>query len=243
MRRMLLLSCLLGAGPAWAGSAAMESPAAPAAIAAAQIAQAQISQAQIAQAWLAEYRVHDAQGDRTLVLVRGDDRVEYRLAGEPVRVWEKVADGLVHREVFLDAGRVVSYAPGDLRALGRTPGWPQLSHLVDPDLRAQLGERGVAKVRAAHDAQATRYRGKAHGVPVELDWLDAADLPATYRSGQGKTLFAVELRSLRQVPVAQAFTVTEGLREIDYADIGDMELDPFARQYIREGAGHADAGH
>jgi hypothetical protein len=126
---------------------------------------------------------------------------------------------------------------------GRTPGWPQLSHLVDPDLRAQLGQRGVAKVRAAHDAQATHYRGEAHGVPVELVWLDAADLPATYRSGQGKAAFSLELRALRQVPVAQAFTVTEGLREIDYADIGDMELDPFARQYIRQGAGHADAGH
>jgi hypothetical protein len=177
------------------------------------------------------------------VLVRDDDRVEYRLAGEPVRVWEKVADGFVHREVFLDAHRVVSYAPGDLRALGRTPGWPQLSHLIDPELRGQLRERGRTKVRAAHDAQARRYQGDARGVPVELDWLDAADLPARYRSGKGKAAFELELRALQQASTTQAFTATDGLREIDYADIGDMELDPFARQYIREGAGHAEGDH
>lgn len=217
MRRAFsLLLCVFGTGPVWAGSNTAE-----------------------ALAWVAEYRVHDGQGDRTLVLVRSDERIEYRLAGEPVRVWENGADGLVHREVFVADGRIVSYAPGDLRALGRNPEWRQLSHLVDPALRAQLQERGTTKVSAAHDAQARRYRGNVHSVPVQLDWLDAADLPAHYRSGKRRAAYVLELRSLEQRPESLAFTATDGLREIDYADIGDMELDPFARRYIREGAGMA----
>lgn len=218
MRRALfLLLCVLGTtGPVWAGSGTSE-----------------------ALAWVAEYRVHDGQGDRTLVLVRSDARVEYRLAGEPVRVWESGADGLVHREVFVADGRVVSYMPGDLRALGRNPEWSQLSHLVAPALRAQLQEKGTTKVSVAHEAPARRYRGDVRGVPVQLDWLEAADLPARYRSGKGRAAYVLELRSLEQRPAGVAFTATDGLREIDYADIGDMELDPFARRYIREGAGVA----
>jgi len=213
-RAFFLLLCVFG--PAWAGSSAADAP-----------------------AWVAEYRVHDGQGDRALVLVRSDDRVEYRLAGEPVRVWENGTDGLIHREVFVADGRIVSYTPGDLRALGRNPGWLQLSHLVDPALRAQLQEQGTTKVSAAHDAPAHRYRGNAQDVPVRLDWLDGADLPAHYRSGKGRAAYVLELRSLERRPENLAFTATDGLREIDYADIGDMELDPFAHRYIREGAGMA----
>lgn len=33
----------------------------------------------------------------------------------------------------------------------------------------------------------------------------------------------------------QAFTSTTDYRERDFADIGDMELDPFARRYILQG--------
>ncbi|QNP40229.1 hypothetical protein [Lysobacter solisilvae (ex Woo and Kim 2020)] len=215
-RALLLLLCVFGTGPVWAGSSAVQ-----------------------AHAWVAEYRVHDGQGDRTLVLVRSDDRVEYRLAGEPVRVWENGADGLVHREVFVADGRIVSYTPGDLRALGRNPEWLSLSHLVDPALRAQLQAQGARKVSALRNARAQRYRGEVHGVPVQLDWLDAADLPAQYRSGKGRAAYRLELRTLEQRPASVAFTATDGLREIDYADIGDMELDPFARRYIRAGAGVA----
>ena len=215
-RAFFLLLCVCGTGPAWAGSNAAE-----------------------ALAWVAEYRVHDDQGDRMLVLVRNDDRVEYRLAGEPVRIWENGADGLVHCEVFIADGRIVSYTPGDLRALGRNPEWLQLSHLVDPSLRAQLQGQGTRKVSVAHDAPAHRYRGDVRGVQVQLDWLDAADLPAHYRSGKGRAAYVLELRSLERRPESLAFIATDGLREIDYADIGDMELDPFARRYIREGAGVA----
>jgi hypothetical protein len=77
------------------------------------------------------------------------------------------------------------------------------------------------------------------GVQAQLDWLEVADLPARYRSGNGRAAYVLELRALEQRPAILAFTATENLREIDYADIGDMELDPFARRYIREGAGVA----
>lgn len=217
MRRALfLLLWMLGAGPAWAGSGATDTL-----------------------AWVAEYRVHDSRGDRTLVLVRTDARVEYRWAGEPVRIWENGADGLVHREVFVADACVVSYSPGDLRALGRNPGWLQLNHLLDPALRMQLQKRGMAKVGAARDMRAQRYRGEVQDVPVQLDWLEAAELPVRYRSGKGQAAYVLELRALEQRPASLAFTATDGLREIDYADIGDMERDPFVRRHLDGSTGMA----
>ena len=119
LRALQLSVCLLGAGQVWAGPAAS----------------ADNNGADDTTAWVAEYRVHDGQGDRTLVLVRSEDRVEYRIGGEPVRVWKRGADGLIHQEVFVGEGRIVSYTPGDLRALGRNPGWLMLNHVVDPSVR------------------------------------------------------------------------------------------------------------
>ncbi|GAB3090863.1 hypothetical protein [Lysobacter terrae] len=225
LRAFLLSTCLLGAGQVWAGPAAQAS--------------SDSTGADSATAWVAEYRVHDGQGDRTLVLARSDDRVEYRIAGEPVRVWMRGADGLTHQEVFVAEGQVVSYTPGDLRALGRDPGWVALNHVVDPSVREHLQAQGSTRSRSANGAEVQRYRGQVRGVPVELGWLEQAALPASYRSGQGRAAYTLELRALKTEPVAQAFTRTDGMREIDYADIGDMELDPFARRYIREGAGSA----
>ncbi|MET1161613.1 MAG: hypothetical protein ABWY48_03660, partial [Pseudoxanthomonas sp.] len=38
-------------------------------------------------AWVAEYAVHDQKGERTLVLARDEDQVEYRLGNEAPRIW------------------------------------------------------------------------------------------------------------------------------------------------------------
>lgn len=209
-RLMLLLSLLL-AGPSWAGDATN-------------------------QAWRAEYTLDDVRGARTLLLIRSDDRVEYRIAGEPTRVWQRSADGLEHQEIFVDAARVVTYSPGDLRALGRHPRWSLLSSLIEPQVRSRLQSVGSTR---GPGGVAQRYQGVLEGERVVLDWLDAPSLPAHYLRGSGPDRVELILQTLAQVPVERAFTATGDFRELDYADIGDMELDPFARRYILQGAGAA----
>lgn len=216
-RRWAVLLALCLAGPSWAGEAGGSASVAPA------------SQDQ---AWVAEYQLHDGQGDRSLVVVRDAHRVEYRVSGEPIRVWRQGGDGVEHRQIFPTDGKVVIYTPGDLRALGRAPDWARLSGLVDPALRGQLKASGAIKV--AGEA-ARRYRGIREGARVELAWLQAAALPARYRLGTGKSRFELTLRKLAQRPTGEAFTRTDAYRELDYADIGDMEMDPFAKRYILQG--------
>jgi hypothetical protein len=206
------------AGPAWAGEvrgsagtvAAREAP----------------------QAWVAEYRIRDAGVERTLVLVRSDTQVEHRMPGEPVRAWQKIGDGVEHREIFAAQQRVVVYAPGDLRALGQSQDWARLGGLVDPALLAGLKDAGSTRTAGQ---VARRLRGVHEGDRIDLDWIAGAELPARYRRVGPQGRFQLELRTLQRVPAAAAFASTDGYRELDYADIGDMELDPFARQYIRQG--------
>lgn len=181
-------------------------------------------------AWVADYRIRDANGERGLVMVRDDNRVEYRVANEPVRVWRQTADGVELRELYSAERRMVVYAPGDLRTLDKVPDWAQLSGLVDPALRTQLKATGDA---AAFAQPLTRYRGvDRDGTPVALDWLADSGLPARYCAGKhcssrSRSDDALRLQGLTQASAEGAFTSFEGLLEIDHADLGDMELDAF----------------
>ena len=134
------------------------------------------------EAWVGDYRVRDAHGERALTLVRDDSRVEYRVEGEPIRVWRQTSDGLELTELYPAERRMIVYAPGDLRTMNLQPDWAQLTGLVDPALRTQLGASGDATAIAQ---PLTRYRGNdKQGAPVQLDWLAEAALPARYCVGR-----------------------------------------------------------
>ena len=189
-------------------------------------------------AWVGDFRIRDARGERELRLVRDGTRIEYRIAGEPIRVWRQTPDGVELRELYPADRRMVVYAPGDLRTLDKVPDWAQLSGLVDPALRARLKAMGDSVAFARPFA---RYRGAdAQGKHVELDWLPAADLPARYCTGKPDSRKcsggdAIRLQGLTQVPAQRAFTPLDGLLEVDHADLGDMEMDAFVH-----GLSHAE---
>ncbi len=189
-------------------------------------------------AWVGDYRIRDARGERELRLVRDGTRIEYRIAGEPIRVWRQTPDGVELRELYPAGRRMVVYAPGGLRTLDKVPDWAQLSGLVDPALRARLNSTGYS---AAFAQPLARYRGAdARGKHVELDWLPTPGLPARYCTGKPDSRKcsggdAIRLQGLTQIPAPQAFTPLDGLLEIDSADLGDMEMDAFVH-----GLSHAE---
>lgn len=247
-RSVCLLTVLSLAAQSWAGEAARTGDAGIAGAGATASALASTSANPVSASVLrAEYRVRDARGERTLVLVRSDDRIEYRMQGEPAEVWRKTPDGIARLELFADDKRSVAWSPGDLRTTGRMPQWPQLASPIHPELRTRLQRGGDSKVLGA---AAARYRGEsAEGQPIALDWIEAEGLPAYYRSGPRKAkpddagAYELRLIGLERVPAGMAFTDTAGYRETDYADLGDMELDPFAASYLKHrGDGHSHGG-
>lgn len=233
----MLVAGLLCAGPVWAGAGEASADNA-------SLAGSTAAATEPATALRAEYTVRDAQGERRLVLVRTADRIEYRMQGEPVEVWRNTPDGIARLELFAEERRSVAWSPGDLRTVGEMPQWPQLASPIHPELRTRLQRHGEAK---APGATAARYRGQsAEGQPIALEWIEAEGLPSYYRTGQPNAkagepgAYELRLRTLERVPAAGAFTATADYRETDYADLGDMELDPFAANYLkRRGHGHA----
>ncbi|UOF14169.1 hypothetical protein IEQ11_20955 [Lysobacter capsici] len=232
------------AGPSWAGDTVRPEAGAIAGLAGDRGDGPAAANAASAPVLVAEYQVRDARGERRLVLVRSADRIEYRMQGEPVEVWRKTPDGIARLELFAKEQRSVSWSPGDLRTIGEMPRWEQLASPINPELRARLQRHGEVK---AFGGVALRYRGEsAEGQAIALEWIEADGLPAYYRAGKGKASAggagAYELRLLKldRVGGDGAFTATSDYRETDYADLGDMELDPFAANYLKHrGDAHA----
>ena len=226
MGRGWLLLLALIAGQGWAGDGGSDGPGSNNTVAGDE------------SAWVGDYRIRDASGERELKLVRDGTRIEYRIAGEPVRVWRQTPDGVELRELYPADRRMVVYAPGDLRTLDKVPDWAQLSGLVDPALRARLKSTGDS---VAFERPLARYRGAdAQGKHVELDWLPTPGLPARYCTGKPDSRKcsggdAIRLQELTQAPAERAFTSLDGLLEIDHADLGDMEMDAFVH-----GLSHAE---
>lgn len=242
---LCLLASLICAGPTWAGEAAGVNEKAMTGVVAGDrgtVLEATAA-AQPADALRAEYSVRDARGERSLVLVRSDDRIEYRMQGEPVEVWRNTPDGIARLELFAKEQRSVSWSPGDLRTIGQMPQWEQLASPINPELRTRLQRHGDAK---ALGVTAARYRGEsAEGQAIALEWIDAEGLPAYYRTAAHKPkdgatgAYELRLRKLERVAADDAFTATADYRETDYADLGDMELDPFAASYLK----HREPAH
>ena len=187
-------------------------------------------------AWRAEYEVEDGGARQALVVVRDATRVEYRGDGAaPPRIWRRLDDGVERTEVFADRGAAVVASPGDLRTLDELPEWDTLAGVVPATLRDSLPATGRV---TRFDRAATRHAGvDAQGRRAVLEWLDDVGLPADYRAGD----YRLRLRSLQRVPGAEAFTAIADLRAYDRADLGDMPLDPFARDYLDRFGKHRHA--
>lgn len=209
MRAVLLALALLATGPAEAGPIATDAAA--------------------ASVWHATYRIVDAQGMREVDMVCDDDTVELRVAGEPVRIWQKRPDGIEHRVVFASDGRAVVFAPGALRAVGREPDWTRVRGLVAAELRPAAD----APRREVDGRDVQQQETSASGLRTQLKWLPDAGLPLRYVR-KGSEPMRMELLSLRPATQA-AFATGEGLRDYDAADLGDEALDTFARQFIIQG--------
>lgn len=253
MRNWLVMGtaalCVAGslafAGPSWAGDAVRSEAMVTDAAAGHRDSASIAAKAASTPVLFAEYQVRDARGERSLVLVRSADRIEYRMQGEPVEVWRRTPDGIARLELFAKEQRSVSWSPGDLRTIGEMPQWEQLASPINPELRTRLQRHGEVNVLGA---VALRYRGEsAEGQAIALEWIEADGLPAYYRTGKRKAGasgaaggYELRLRKLERVGAEGAFTATSDYRETDYADLGDMELDPFAASYLKHrGEAHA----
>lgn len=170
-------------------------------------------------------------------LLRADRHIETWDAEDAQRhVWQRSPAGEVsYAHVFPAQQRVVDYAAGDLRALGRYPDWAQLAEVLEPGLLGRLQKTGTVKVLGR---TAQRYQGQLDGVDLEVHWLESERLPALVRRGYGDRQVSIHLLALHPQdrspwPPAETAAYTR----LDYSDLGDLEADPFVQSLpARQGA-------
>lgn len=152
-------------------------------------------------------------------------------------IWQKSgANDFNYRRVFHNDKRVVDYTPGEIKTRHAEPDWAKLASVISPQLLAEL-KRGASK--AMFGQKAVRYTGKTGGQTIDLWWLEQAQLPARLqmtRPGQRMTLALRELHK-NSAPAAWPRASEDRIAnygQIDAADFGDMENDPFVARILQQ---------
>jgi hypothetical protein len=177
-----------------------------------------------------------------LVLIRTEDRVEQRFLKRAVReVWRRDSRGeLEHIKAFPVEGKSVHYTAGDLRTIALEPSWSELASLLsEPALTALTKRAGTRKIEG-HDAEL--LTGELRGRRARVLWLPGVALPARIVLEGAAQRTTLELIELTACTVERCAELDDSaLRSIEFADLGDMEYDPFVRNFLAREQTHARA--
>ena len=154
------------------------------------------------------------------------------LKGNVDEIWYRDEQQRISFErVCHDDERVVDYSTGELKTLGVTVNWAELSTFVHPeDLR-------LLKFNSKHglgDTTLVHLNGVLGQERLAIDWLPALQLPKRI-TRQDKSGFKVRMELMESAAVApntwpHPGAKSAGYLHLDAADFGDMSYDPVVRK-------------
>jgi hypothetical protein len=154
--------------------------------------------------------------------------------GDYGELWERTANGgIQYRKLYPGDKTAVEYMPADNPANNMNFDWFKLSGMLSQQELDAL--KPVKKTQVIGHAAELR-KGTNNGQTIEVLWLPDENLPAKIiRIDKSGTL---ELRLVEITPLSAArrkpLEVEEinNYRQIDTADFGDMENDPFVKKLM-----------
>jgi hypothetical protein len=191
----------------------------------------------------AQYRTRIERGGAEQIVEwrfwRAPDRlVSENLTARTTEEWQREGATLFLKRAFHDDRRGIEYQMDDLRIAGEPPQWTRQALIVDPQL---LGALTVRRGLLAGDAQHRRYVGELEGSHWDVTMHIEQMLPVRIERRRDGLIERTELVALHALSAAPwQPTPTDAYPFIDYADLGDMESDPFVQKVHRLlGHGHA----
>lgn len=184
---------------------------------------------------MARYAIRRGKAVEHLEVVRLLNRIEHRYEDRGVvEVWKRHRNGeLEHWKVFPREGRSVHYTAGDLRIIHLEPQWRQLAGLIDPkEFTRPTSETKLPRL--------TVFEGRSEQVPARVLWDSHIGWAKEIAIGASGVQTRFDL--LESHPCANdgcAAVNLKSMREIEFADLGDLENDPFVRNFLAHFAGHA----
>ncbi|MEI6858341.1 MAG: hypothetical protein V5788_00860 [Shewanella sp.] len=164
-----------------------------------------------------------------LQLTRFHDTVIYQRSPQTFEAW--LSNGRYVRYFPMEK-RSVSYRTGDLLSLNISYDLEQVFHLVSPEVRSVLKQSDDIK----HSCLTIEhFSGEQHSEEVNLQWAASLELPYRLTIGQGEQQLTYQLIEAKSVTAEEFNALTTGYKDIDFADVGDSESDPFIAKMIHQG--------
>ena len=174
---------------------------------------------------------------------RADNQVEMRNPQDnSSEEWTRLANGQVeYSMIFHDDKKTIDYNAVDLGMIGETPNWTKTTLLFSPEMMATLVSDSDETL---FNQTAIHYKSNLPNTVFEVTWLTQMQVPAMIKrevNGQTITTKIVSLepavKSMLSNPAASAYDHTV------FADIGDMESDPFVKSVMHKLKGSHDHDH
>lgn len=185
--------------------------------------------------WGLSYQIdnHNQRTGTLEILRHGSDTALYNPARQ-IGEWWQLADAKRPRfqRMFGEQQRRIEYTTGDLRVLGVNVNIDSIeSFAVAPLLsRLKAGQQLASCPAVRH------YSGEINGNHYEIHWHPELKLPLLLTVNNGKQQRRWQATALIDEPaVKQRFSQWLAYRPTDFADIGDMETDPFLAKLITQG--------
>ncbi len=210
----------------------------------------------------ASYQITVGSGEQArqqqLTLTRFDDTIIYQRSPVSYEAWHKNGE---YVRYFPQEKRSISYRRGDLLALNIHTDLDRQFHLISPAALSQF-EKGQSLQDSCFTRQSYSFNSKGHEEShgeshshdeghgeshshanksatepqsLQLSWISELELPAEMTITQGEQRIVYRLSKLTPVSQESFKRLTSGFQDLDFADVGDSESDPFIAKMITQG--------
>lgn len=211
----------------------------------------------------ASYQITVGSGEQArqqqLTLTRFDDTIIYQRSPVGYEAWHKNGE---YVRYFPQEKRSISYRRGDLLALNIHTDLDRQFHLISPAALSQF-EKGQSLQDSCFTRQSYSFNSKGHEEnhshdegheesheenhshanksaanepqSLQLSWISELELPAEMTITQGEQRIVYRLSKLTPVSQEGFKRLTSGFQDLDFADVGDSESDPFIAKMITQG--------
>ncbi|QYJ85206.1 hypothetical protein K0I73_13425 [Shewanella mesophila] len=164
-----------------------------------------------------------------LTLTRLNDNIIYQHNDVSFEVWNKNGE---YARYFPQELRSISYRRGDLLALNINTDLDKQFHLISPQGLSQLTKLSTS---AGKCYRQQHYNNDDTRHPITVNWLAEMSLPESFTLDNGRHTVSYQLTGLKPISSDSFKQLLTGYQDLDFADVGDSESDPFIAKMITQG--------
>ncbi|MEC4728253.1 hypothetical protein HWQ46_22205 [Shewanella sp. D64] len=173
--------------------------------------------------------IDGAASIQQIQLIKNQQQVIYKRSPTTFEAWNRLGEYIRY---FPQELRSITYRPSDLRSLNINYDLAQQFHLVSPKVKSQLKRGEISQVSCF---QVSHYLGQQAGHEILLRWIDSLNLPYEFTLKQGQGNITYRLVEASPITNVEVNALTQGYNDLDFADVGDSESDPFIAKMIIQG--------